>query len=146
MSEIIECIPNISEGRDTSAVMACVGAVASVPGIKVMNFSSDADHNRSVITFMGSINSVEEAALRLARECLNRIDLRKHSGKHPRVGALDVMPFVPLRGATAEQTVELSKRVAERIWMECKIPTYLYEDLTRGLLYILTFLLSSSGL
>ena len=128
MSEIIECIPNISEGRDASVVAACVEAVASVAGITVMNFSSDADHNRSVITFMGSIDAVECASVRLAHECVKRIDLRRHSGRHPRVGALDVMPFVPLRGADVQKTVELSKRVAERIWKECRVPTYLYED------------------
>ena len=128
MSEIIECIPNISEGRDMSVISACVNAVCSVDGIKMMNFSSDADHNRSVLTYMGNSNAVEEAAVRLAKVCAEKIDLRKHSGKHPRVGALDVLPFVPLRDFDTEQAVLLSRRVGKRIWEEVGIPVFLYED------------------
>lgn len=123
----VECIPNIS-ASDIETVSYCVGAVSSVDGIRVMNYTSDVDHNRSVITFMGEPSAVEEAAVRLAFAAAEKIDLRAHGGEHPRVGALDVLPFVPLRDITTEETVELSKRVAKRIWEEAGIPTYLYED------------------
>ncbi len=127
MAAVVECIPNIS-ASDPETVAYCVSAVSSVEGIRVMNYTSDVDHNRSVITFMGEPFAVEEAAVRLAIAASERIDLRSHSGEHPRVGALDVLPFVPLRDITTEETVELSKRVAKRIWEEAGIPTYLYED------------------
>lgn len=128
MSKIIECIPNISEGRDVRAVLACVEAVASVDGITVMNHTSDASHNRSVITFMGSPEAVGEAAVRLAVAAAKNIDLRQHDGVHPRVGALDVLPFVPIHETSVEEAVELSRKVGERIWREAGIPVYLYED------------------
>lgn len=128
MSGIFECIPNISEGRDPRVVAECVAAVSAVDGITVMNFSSDPNHNRSVITFMGEADAVENAAAALSRTATELIDLREHRGEHPRVGALDVLPFVPLRNATVDDAVELSRRVAKRIWEENKVPCYLYED------------------
>jgi glutamate formiminotransferase len=132
MSGIYECIPNISEGRDPALIAECVKAVSSVDGITLMNYSSDVDHNRSVITFLGSGEAVENAAVALSRKATELIDLRKHSGEHPRVGALDVLPIVPLRDATAEDAVLLSERIAERIWRENKVPCYLYEDSARA--------------
>lgn len=127
MSIYFESIPNISEGRDPAIVAACVDAVRSVNGITLMNFSSDYDHNRSVITFMGDSRAVEEAAVALSKVATELIDLRRHTGEHPRVGALDVLPIVPLGDATEEMAVELSKKIAHRIWEENKVPCYLYE-------------------
>ncbi len=125
--KIIECIPNISEGRNIETVLKCVQAVKSVDGITLMNYSSDLDHNRSVITFMGDVEAVEKAAVNLAKCCLENIDLTEHSGEHPRVGVLDVLPFVPLRGVDEAECIELSKRVGRKIWESCKIPVVYYE-------------------
>lgn len=128
MAEIFECIPNVSEGIRAEVVAECVNAVRSVSAITVMNYSSDTNHNRSVITFMGDFEAVEEAAVRLSRRATELIDLRGHRGEHPRVGALDVLPFVPLGSASKERAIELSLRVAKRIWEENGVPCYLYED------------------
>ncbi|MBO5945430.1 MAG: glutamate formimidoyltransferase [Clostridia bacterium] len=128
MSKIFECIPNISEGRDAKVVLACVKAVSEVEGITLLNYTSDVDHNRSVITFMGEAEAIEEAAVSLAMATTKLIDLRKHSGEHPRVGALDVLPIVPLKNASEEEAVELSIKIAKRIANECGVPTYLYEN------------------
>ena len=128
MSKIFECIPNISEGRDLSIVLECVSAVKNTEGITLLNYTSDVDHNRSVITFMGDAEAIENAAINLCRKTTALIDLRNHCGEHPRVGALDVLPIVPLKDATIEDAVKLSQRIAEKIADECGVPTYLYED------------------
>ena len=128
MSKIFECIPNISEGRDAKVVLACVRSVSEVEGITLLNYTSDINHNRSVITFMGDAKAIEEASISLARATTELIDLRKHSGEHPRVGALDVLPIVPLKNASEEEAVELSIKIAKRIADECGVPTYLYEN------------------
>ena len=124
---MVECVPNFSEGRDFSKIAALTQAIASVARVVVLHRTSDADHNRSVITFVGSCGMVEEAALRAADAALRLIDLRQHRGVHPRLGALDVLPFVPLDGSTLEECVELAHRVGERIWRELRIPVYFYE-------------------
>ena len=128
MTKIFECIPNISEGRDISIVLECVTAVKNTEGVTLMNYTSDVDHNRSVITFMGDAEAIENAAINLCRKTTALIDLRKHCGEHPRVGALDVLPIVPLKDATIEDAVRLSQRIAEKIADECGVPTFLYED------------------
>ena len=128
MTKIFECIPNISEGRDPSVVLECVNAVKNTTGITLLNFTSDVDHNRSVITFIGDADAIEEAAINLCKKTTSLIDLRLHKGEHPRVGALDVLPVVPLKDSTEEEAVELSKRIAKRISDECGVPTYLYES------------------
>ncbi len=102
-------------------------AIASVPGTVVLHRTSDADHNRSVITFAGSAGAVVEAAVRAASVARERIDLTKHDGVHPRVGALDVLPFVPLQGATVDDCVKLARLAAERIWHELGVPVYYYQ-------------------
>jgi glutamate formiminotransferase len=123
----IECVPNISEGRDTSCVDALEGALAAVPGTLVLHRTSDIDHNRSVITFIAHSGTVVEAALRLAAKTVELIDLNRHRGVHPRLGALDVLPFVPLQGATLEQCIALAHDAGARIWAELAIPVYFYE-------------------
>jgi len=100
----------------------------SIPGVTLLDHSSDANHNRSVFTLAGSPDGIQEAAFKLAAKALERIDLTKHTGEHPRMGAVDVIPFVPLRDAAMEECVEISKKVAERIASELNIPVYLYEE------------------
>jgi glutamate formiminotransferase len=122
---IFECVPNISEGRDLRVVDACAHA-AEESGARLLHRTSDAVHNRSVLTIAGSAPQVREAALALARASARLIDLRTHRGVHPRIGALDVLPFVPLCGATMAQAVLLARDVAETIWTEIGIPCFLY--------------------
>jgi glutamate formiminotransferase len=122
---IFEVVPNISEGRDMAIVDACANAMQGA-GARVIHRTSDADHNRSVITAIGSASQVVAAAVALAGVVHERIDLRKHRGVHPRIGALDVLPFVALRDATLQDAVTLAHRAAARIWRELGIPSFLY--------------------
>lgn len=128
MAKIVECIPNISEGRNMEVVEAVLNEVRSTPGVTLLDHSSDPNHNRTVITFLGSPEGVAEAAVKLAKKAVELIDLNKHVGEHPRMGAVDVCPFVPVKEITAEECVELSKVVAKRIWEEAGMPVFLYED------------------
>ena len=125
--KIVECVPNISEGRNAEIVAECVSAVASVENVKVLNFTSDYDHNRSVITFIGTPEGVSEAAVRLSKKAAELIDLTKHSGEHPRMGAVDVCPFIPVKNVSADEVVELAKATGKRIYEEAGVPVYLYE-------------------
>lgn len=127
-NKIVECVPNISEGRNAAVVAECVNAVASVDGVKVLNFTSDYDHNRSVITFIGNPEAVSEAAVRLCKKAAELIDLTKHSGEHPRMGAVDVIPFIPIKNADMTEVTELAKNTGKRICEEAGIPVYLYEN------------------
>jgi len=124
---LVESVPNISEGRRKDAVEAVVDALMSVDGIYLLDVSSDADHNRSVITFAGESEAVGEGAFRLVAKAAELIDLTRHQGSHPRMGATDVLPFVPLGGTQMDECVELAKRVGRRIGEELGIPVYLYE-------------------
>jgi glutamate formiminotransferase len=128
---MVECVPNFSEGRNTAVVDALEHAIVSVPGSAVLHRTSDVDHNRSVITFAGDPVSVAESAVRAATAARDLIDLRTHAGAHPRVGALDVLPFVPLDGSTLQDCVELAHHTGERIWREVGIPVYFYEAAAR---------------
>ncbi len=127
MAKIVECVPNISEARNQDVVEAVVNEVRGTPGVTLLDYSSDMNHNRTVITFFGSPEGAAEAAVRLAKKAAELIDLRKHEGEHPRMGAVDVIPFIPIKEMTEEETVALSKQVAERVWNEAKIPVFLYE-------------------
>lgn len=128
MARIVECIPNISEGRNPEVIEAVLNEVRSTPGVTLLDHSSDPNHNRTVITFLGSPEGVAEAAVKLAKKAAELIDLTKHVGEHPRMGAVDVIPFVPVKEITTEECVELSKNVAKRIWEEAGMPVFLYED------------------
>ena len=128
MAKIIEIIPNISEGRNKEVIEACVDQIRNTPGCTLLDYSSDETHNRSVITYMGSPEACEEASVKLAKKAVELIDLTKHEGGHPRMGCVDVMPFVPLKDVTVEECVELSKKVGERIAAEADLPVFLYED------------------
>ncbi len=128
MAKIIECVPNISEGRRPEITEKCLDVVRNTPGVVLLDSSSDYSHNRSVITFLGSPEGVEEAAVALAKEAAALIDLTKHHGEHPRMGAIDVIPFIPIKEVEMAECVALSKHVAKRIAEESKIPVYLYEE------------------
>ncbi|CAB1242433.1 Glutamate formimidoyltransferase [Ruminococcaceae bacterium BL-4] len=128
MAKLVECIPNFSEGRNHAVLDALVAVAKSVPGCTLMDVQSDPTHNRSVFTLVGSPEGIEEVSFQLCKKAAELIDMRKHEGAHPRMGATDVIPFVPTIGMTVEECVELSKRVAKRIWEELQIPSFLYED------------------
>ena len=125
---IIECVPNVSEGRRPDIVAAIVDAVRRVPGVRLLDVSSDASHNRSVITMAGDAAPLESAVLALFEASLSSIDLRTHTGEHPRLGAVDVVPFVPIEGVTMEQCVALARETAVAVAERFQIPIYLYEE------------------
>src|SRR6202161_1775392 len=127
MKRLVECVPNFSEGRDASKVDAIVSAMREVPGVYLLDRESDSDHNRSVVTLAGEPEAVAEAALRGVGKAAELIDLTKHSGAHPRMGATDVVPFIPVDGVSIEDCVALSKKVGREIWERYKIPVYFYE-------------------
>src|SRR5712675_638671 len=124
---LIECVPNFSEGRDAAKVDAIVAAMSKVPGVYVLDREMDADHNRSVVTLAGDPDAVAEAALLGVGKALELIDLTKHSGAHPRIGATDVVPFIPIEGIALEDCVALARRTGEEIWKRYRIPVYFYE-------------------
>ena len=126
--EIVECVPNFSEGRRKEVVDAIADAIRSVPGTKLLDVEMDANHNRAVVTFIGDRKAVAEAAFRGAEKAVALIDLTVHRGEHPRIGALDVCPFVPVSGVTMEECVAIARAVGERIARELKVPVYLYEE------------------
>jgi glutamate formiminotransferase len=125
---VIECVPNISEGRRHAVVDKIVDALRKVDGVRVLDHSSDASHNRSVLTLAGAPEPLKQAVLTLYRHALEAIDLRAHSGEHPRMGAVDVVPFIPIEGVTMEQCVALAKETGAAIADEFKVPVYLYEE------------------
>ncbi len=124
---LLECVPNISEGRDTETIDACVAAVSNC-GASVVHRTSDTVHNRSVITMAGGYRELRDAALSLAAVTVERIDLRAHAGVHPRIGALDVLPFIPLREAGMDDAVRLARETAAAIWERLRIPSFLYGE------------------
>src|SRR3989454_1172121 len=126
--ELVECVPNFSEGRRKDVVDAIAAAIASAAGTKLLDVEMDANHNRAVITFIGDKKGVSEGAFRGARKAVELIDLNVHRGEHPRIGALDVCPFVPIAGVTMEDCVAVARAVGERIARELKVPVYLYEE------------------
>lgn len=128
MAKIVECIPNFSEGRNQETINELVATAKSVPGVTLLDYSSDTSHNRSVFTLVGDLDAVAEAAFLLAKLASEKIDLTKHQGEHPRMGAVDVIPFVPIKDVTVEECIEISKKVGERISKELSIPVFLYED------------------
>ncbi|MEQ1887392.1 MAG: glutamate formimidoyltransferase, partial [Bryobacteraceae bacterium] len=128
---MIECVPNFSEGRDLAVVRAIVDAIASSTGVTVLGWESDADHHRSVVTFAGEAEAVLEGAVRGVGKAAELIDLNKHVGVHPRVGAADVVPFVPLQGSTLEECAEIAHRAGAEIWKRFGVPVYFYEAAAR---------------
>lgn len=127
MARIVECIPNFSEGRDKIVIEKIIDAVRNKEGIKLLDYSSDSDHNRTVVTFFGSPEKVEEAILDMAAKIYENIDMTVQEGAHPRMGALDVVPFVPISDVTMEECVALANKVGSEIAKRFDIPVYLYE-------------------
>jgi len=127
MSKIVECVPNFSEGKRPDVVKAIVDAVAAVEGVKVLDYSSDPDHNRSVLTFVGTPEAIKEGAFVGCAKAAELIDMEVHRGGHPRIGATDVIPFVPVSDVTMEECVAIAHEVGERIAKELGIPIYFYE-------------------
>jgi glutamate formiminotransferase len=125
---IIECIPNVSEGRRPEVVEAIASAIRSVEGVRLLDYSSDASHNRSVFTMAGDAAPLKLAVLAMFDRAVAAIDLRAHTGEHPRLGAIDVVPFVPIEGVTMEACVALAKDVAQEVAARFAVPVYLYEE------------------
>ncbi|MBI2189324.1 MAG: glutamate formimidoyltransferase [Acidobacteria bacterium] len=128
MMAIIECVPNVSEGRRPEVVDALVDAVRRTPGVRLLDYSSDASHNRSVITMAGDAAGLRNAVLALFEAALPRLDLRSHTGEHPRIGAVDVVPFVPIEGAGMADCVALARETAAEVAERFEVPVYLYEE------------------
>jgi glutamate formiminotransferase len=127
MRRIVECIPNFSEGRRPEVLDQIIAAIKSVPGAVLLDRESDPDHNRSVVTFVAEPDRVVEAAVRAAKRAADLIDLNIHKGEHPRMGATDVIPFVPVSAVAMEECVQLARQCGDRLWQELGIPVYLYE-------------------
>ncbi|HHY45953.1 MAG TPA: glutamate formimidoyltransferase [Firmicutes bacterium] len=125
--KIVECVPNFSEGRREEVVRAIVSAIAGVQGVEILDYSMDPDHNRSVVTFAGGPDAVREAAYRGIAKATELIDLNQHRGQHPRIGATDVVPFVPVEDVSMDECVQLARELGQRVAAELKIPVYLYE-------------------
>jgi len=126
LTKLVECVPNFSEGRRLDVVDALAGAVRATPGVHLLDVTSDPDHNRSVLTFAGPPEAVAEAMENAVSVALEQIDMERHEGQHPRIGAVDVVPFVPLGETTMDECVELARRFGERIAVRFNLPVYLY--------------------
>lgn len=126
MQKLVECIPNFSEGRREEVIDQVAGAVRAVEGVRLLDISSNPDHNRTVLTFVGAPEGVAEAAFAATAQAVKLIDMNKHKGEHPRIGAMDVVPFVPLTGMTMEEAVALANSVGKRIADKLSVPVYLY--------------------
>ena len=127
MQKLIECVPNFSEGRRPEVVAAIVEAIEAVNGAKILDYSADADHNRSVVTFVAAPETVGQAAFAGIKMAAQQIDMTRHDGQHPRIGATDVCPFVPLRGVTLNDCAAIARSVGRQVGDELGIPVYLYE-------------------
>ncbi len=130
MNKLVECIPNFSVSKeiDADVFQALVDAGGSYPGVTLLDVQTDGSHNRCVFTMVGAPEKIEEAVIGLTKLAAEKIDMTKHQGQHPRMGATDVIPFVPALNMTLDECIDLSKRVAERVWNELSIPVFLYED------------------
>ena len=129
--QLVECVPNFSEGRDPAKIDTIIGSILAVPEVVLLDRESDADHNRSVLTFVGPPAAVAEAAFRSVEKAVALIDLTQHQGAHPRIGAADVVPFIPIEGVTLEDCVRLAERLGQQIWDRLQVPVYFYEAAAR---------------
>lgn len=127
MTKLIQCVPNFSEGRDPEVVQQILAEIQSVPEVSLLDYSLDSDHHRSVVTFVGPPEAVIKAAFLATKKAAELIDLRTHQGEHPRMGATDVVPLIPISGVTMKETVEYSKQLAAQIGSKLQIPVFLYE-------------------
>jgi len=126
--KIIECVPNISEGRDRKKIDSIISALSGVEGARLLDICVDADHNRTVLTFVGRPDDVERGAAAICTRALDLIDMRKHKGVHPRIGAVDVVPFIPLKGATMKNAVDVAHRFGRAFGERNRIPVYFYGE------------------
>ena len=130
MARLVECVPNfsVSKEKDEAVFQGLVDVAKSVPNCMVIDVQSDGNHNRCVFTIVGAPEAIEEVAFQLTKKATETIDMTKHQGQHPRMGSNDVVPFIPTMDVTIEECVEISKRVAKRIWEELQVPSFLYEE------------------
>lgn len=126
-SKIMECVPNFSEGRDLQKIEKIADSFRAKTGVKLLDYSNDQDHNRMVVTVVGEPEALKEAVIEAIGKAVELIDLTKHEGQHPRMGAVDVVPFIPIRGCTMEEAIALSKEVAEEVAKRYNLPVFLYE-------------------
>src|SRR4030081_2480148 len=132
MKKIIECVPNFSEGRDLEIIRQITAAIESVDGIALLNVAPGASTNRTVVTFAGTPEAAVEAAFRGIQKAAELIDMRKHSGAHPRMGATDVCPFIPVSNVSWEEAIACANQLGKRVAEELKIPVYLYENAAKN--------------
>src|SRR5687767_13855531 len=125
---LIECVPNISEGRRADVVEAVIAAIRRIGGVRLLDHSSDATHNRSVLTLAGEPGPLKEAVVAMFDVAMKQIDLRSHRGEHPRLGAVDVVPFIPIEAATMADCVQLARETAANVASRFGIPVFLYEE------------------
>ncbi|HIP73762.1 MAG TPA: glutamate formimidoyltransferase, partial [Anaerolineae bacterium] len=128
MQQLVECVPNFSDGRNPEVYNGIANIIRSVSGVNVLDVSADPDHNRTVITFVGPPAAVEEAAFRAIALAAKQINLDEHEGEHPRIGATDVCPFIPIKNITNQECVEMARRLGQRVGDELGIAVYLYGD------------------
>lgn len=128
MNQLVECVPNFSEGRDQKVIDAIAGAITSVAGISLLSVEPDRDYHRTVVTFVGMPQDVVRAAIEATHVATDRIDMRKHAGEHPRIGAVDVVPFIPIAGVTMDECVELARSYGRQVAERFHMPVYLYEN------------------
>ncbi|MCB0284303.1 MAG: glutamate formimidoyltransferase, partial [Calditrichaeota bacterium] len=129
--KLIECVPNFSEGRDLKIIKQITDEIEKIDGIKLLDVDPGAEMNRTVVTFIGPPNSVKEAAFQAIKKAAELIDMSKHKGSHPRMGATDVCPFVPVSGVSIDECLNLAEEVAKRVGAELSIPVYMYEKSAR---------------
>jgi glutamate formiminotransferase / 5-formyltetrahydrofolate cyclo-ligase len=127
MKKIIECVPNFSEGRDEVKIGKIVASFEGREGVRLLDHQKDTDHNRLVVTVAGEPEPLREAVVAAVRTAVEVIDMRQHKGQHPRMGSVDVVPFVPIQGVTMEEAIALSREVARDVWEICRVPVFLYE-------------------
>ncbi len=128
MNQIVECVPNFSEGRDKKIIDEIIKAIESVSGVDVLDIDMGADTNRTVVTFIGSPNIISEAAFQGVKRASELIDMQTHEGTHPRMGATDVCPFIPVANVSMDECIEIAKNTGKKIGTELNIPVYLYEN------------------
>ncbi|NMC33656.1 MAG: glutamate formimidoyltransferase [Veillonellaceae bacterium] len=128
MSKLVECVPNFSEGRRPEVIEAITAEVKNIPGVKLLDVKADASHNRVVVTFVGEPQAAKQAAFNACKKAAELIDMEKHHGEHPRIGATDVIPFIPVKNMTMEECVQLADELAQEIAKKLEIPVYLYEE------------------
>ena len=131
MNKIVECVPNFSEGRDRAKIEQIIAEVRKVPGVKLLDVATDADHNRTVLTFVGQPQPTRRAAYDAIARAVSIIDMSGHKGQHPRLGACDVCPFIPIQGATMAECVDLANNLAREVAEKLHIPVFLYEEAAR---------------